>query len=401
MKLESYFTKTHGITKYFILLLFIAGITNLGVAQNFSEKTNKIHLNYAEEVRGSALPTITWITPRVESSFSKDNSIKLKAEIKSSSPLAEVKARVRNGDEIVEKDLPFTPGMTSYRLDQKWFLFEGGNEIELIAVNEKGGTVSSIRNILHGKADIAEAVDANRKDYALIIATDNYDNWDDLGNPINDAKRIEGILKEKYGFVTDLIENPALEDINDKLYDYNSRKFNPQDQLLIFVAGHGYYDETLDEGYLVASNSLKNDRGKTSYLAHQILRSRIENIKCEHIMLVMDVCFGGTIDPKMQKTRAADLAYEDSQFLVKKLTKRTRKFLTSGSKEYVPDGEPGKHSPFAEKFIMALNEIGGAPGRVMSTAQMVPYFLRLSTEPRFGSFGTDDPASDFIFVARQ
>ena len=371
------------------------------LAQNFNEKTNKVHFDFSTEIESSTLPSITWITPRVEQSFSKENFIFLKAEVKSNIPLKMVKAQVKNGDKVIQRELPFTPGMTSYTLDQKWFLLDGGNEIEIIAINEKGGTVSSIRNILHGKSDIVEAVDANRRDYALIIATDNYDNWEDLSNPINDAKRIEGILKEKYGFITDLVLNPALEDINDKLYDYNSKKFNPQDQLLIFVAGHGYYDETLDEGYLVASNSLKNDRGKTSYLSHHILRSRIENIKCEHIMLVMDVCFGGTIDPKMQKTRGAELAFEDTQFLVKKLTKRTRKFLTSGSKEYVPDGEPGKHSPFAEKFIMALNEIGGSQGRVMSTAQMVPYFLRLSTDPRFGSFGSDDSGSDFIFVAQQ
>jgi hypothetical protein len=32
---------------------------------------------------------------------------------------------------------------------------------------------------------------------------------------------------------------------------------------------------------------------------------------------------------------------------------------------------------------------------------VVLYYLKLSTEPRFGSFGTgDDPASDFLFVAK-
>ena len=91
----------------------------------------------------------------------------------------------------------------------------------------------------------------------------------------------------------------------------------------------------------------------------------------------------------------------DKQYLVKKLTKRTRKYLTSGSKEYVSDGVAGKHSPFAEKFILALKEIGGGTGRILSLIELRPYFLKLDSEPRFGSFGTDDSASDFVFVAKQ
>jgi hypothetical protein len=104
----------------------------------------------------------------------------------------------------------------------------------------------------------------------------------------------------------------------------------------------------------------------------------------------------------LAKSRGEDVLEEaaDKQYLVKKLTKRTRKFLTSGSIEYVSDGVAGKHSPFAEKFILALKEIGGGTGRILSLLELQPYFLKLASEPRFGSFGGDDPASDFVFVAR-
>ena len=269
--------------------------------------------------------------------------------------------------------------------------------------NTNGGMVSSSRSVLTGKDAVADAVDINRKDYALIIATDNYDNWSDLVNPINDARTIEGILKEKYGFQTEFVENPTLEEISNVIYEYNTKKFNPQDQLFVFVAGHGFFDETLGEGYLVASNSLLNDKGKSSYLPHVLLRERLNNIKCDHIFLAMDVCFGGTFDPVLARTRADDAMDEsaDRQYLVKKLTKRTRKYLTSGSKEYVSDGVRGKHSPFAEKFILCLKETGGGTGRILSLLELRTYFLKLPTEPRFGSFGDDDPASDFVFVAKQ
>jgi hypothetical protein len=119
--------------------------------------------------------------------------------------------------------------------------------------------------------------------------------------------------------------------------------------------------------------------------------------------LMMDVCFGGTIDPILAKARSVGEleASVDVQFLVKKLTRHTRKFLTSGSKEYVSDGIPGKHSPFAEKFILALRQIGGGSGRILSLIELRTYFLNLASETRFGSFGKDDPASDFVFVAKQ
>lgn len=372
------------------------------VAQNFSGKTNSVKLNYTEPVTPTPLPSIEWITPSVERSNSVEESAIFKADIRSDVPLKQVHFEVTSGGETRSRSIPVGENDLFKSIEQPIRLLPGDNLIKLVAENVKGGIVSSARSVLTGRDEIADAVDINRKDYALIIATDNYDNWNDLINPVNDARTIETILKSKYGFETEVIENPTLEEINNTLYEYNTKKFNPQDQLFVFVAGHGYFDETLGEGYLVASNSILNDKGKSSYLPHLLLRERLNNIKCDHIFLTMDVCFGGTIDPLLTKARAGEAMDEttDKQYLVKKLTRRTRKFLTSGSREYVSDGTPGKHSPFAEKFILALREVGGGSGRILSLLELRTYFIKLPSEPRFGGFGDDDPASDFVFVAR-
>ncbi|HZY81944.1 MAG TPA: caspase family protein [Cyclobacteriaceae bacterium] len=389
--------------KRLVIMLFMLTPV-LAEAQSFVEKTNRVKLDYTRPMVATTLPTIVWITPRIERSNSMESSVMFEAVVHSDVPFKELKFELIVGGETRSKSIPVAESELTKNIQQTVRLQEGENVLKLIAINTKGGQVSSERSILVGKDAIADAVDINRRDFALIVTTDNYDNWNDLVNPINDGRTIGNILKDKYGFQVEFLENPTLEDINDKLYDYNTKRFAPQDQLFIFFAGHGYFDETLGEGYLVASNSLLNDKGKTSYIPHPLLRERINNIKCEHIFLVMDVCFGGTFDPVLVKnargTEALDEA-ADKQYLVRKLTKRTRKYLTSGSKEYVPDGTPGKHSPFAEKFILALKEIGGGTGRVLSLIELHPYFLRLSTEPRFGSFGNDDSASDFVFVAKQ
>lgn len=382
------------------LLLFTHVIGN---SQNFADKTNAMHIDLNQPVTVSSMPVITWTSPRLERSNSTLNAIMVEANVHSDIPLRELRLEYTIAGETRSKIIAVAETESDKVIKQNINLLPGETGIRIVAINQKGGQVSSTRYVLMGKDALADAVDVNRKDYALIIATDSYDNWGDLVNPINDARMINDLLKKKYGFTTELIENPTQEEIMDKLYDYNTRKFNPQDQLFIFVAGHGYFDETLGEGYLVASNSLRNDKGKTSYISHVLLRERINNIKCEHIFLTMDVCFGGTFDPVLAKARAAEAMDEstDTQYLVKKLTKRTRKYLTSGSKEYVSDGIAGKNSPFAAKFLQALREIGGGSGRILSLIELYPYFLKLPSEPRFGSFGNDDPSSDFVFVAQE
>lgn len=386
-----------------IAVVVFSAIAFAASSQSFSDKTNAVHLNFNDPASSTTLPVIFWTTPQIERSNSLEEMITFEATVQSSVPLKAVFFELTSGGNTISKSIAIEKNELYKVISQPIHLMDGENIIKLTVENEKGGKVSSTRAVLMGKDAIADAVDVNRTDYALIFATDQYDHFDDLVNPIDDARTIQTVLKSKYGFQTEIVENATNDEILSRITEYNTRKFNPQDQLFVFFAGHGVFDETLGEGYVVASNSLPNDRGRSTYVSHILIRERLNNIKCEHIFLMMDVCFGGTIDPVLAKARAMEDADEaaDKQFLVKKLTRHTRKFLTSGSKEYVSDGIPGKHSPFAEKFILALNEIGGGSGRILSLIELRTYFLKLASEVRFGSFGKDDPASDFVFVAKQ
>lgn len=81
-----------------------------------------------------------------------------------------------------------------------------------------------------------------------------------------------------YGFDVELVENPTQDEMLVKIREYSERKYKPQDQLFIFFAGHGQFDDSFGEGYVVAKNSLENDRAKSSYISHSNLRSYIGNI---------------------------------------------------------------------------------------------------------------------------
>ena len=390
--------------KILISVFFVLSVITLG-AQNFSGRTNDVVVNYKQTaVLKTTLPMISWTVPRTDNSNSQNNTIDIEAEIKSEVPLKTVTLQM--GTEINKgtKILPVGDRMLSYRVKQTVRLMDGQNEIELMVETMNGGKIASSRFVLVGKDAIADAVDINRSDYALFIATNTYDDWDDLVNPVDDARAIELILKEKYGFKTEFLEDPTYEDIYAKISEYNTQTFKPQDQLFVFFAGHGTFDENLREGFVAARNSLINDKGRTTYIPHSILRQRLDNIQCEHIFLMMDVCFGGTLDPVLAKGRNLDpyLAQSDKDVLARKLSKPTRKFLTSGSKEYVSDGIPGKHSPFAAQYIKALKETGGKGSRILTVYDLLGYFDRLSTVPRFGKFSDkDDPVSDFVFVSKE
>ena len=88
-----------------------------------------------------------------------------------------------------------------------------------------------------------------------------------------------------------------------------------------------------------------------------------------------------------------------TDYIKRKLRFKTRKYITSGGKQYVPDGRPGFHSPFASKFIEALRSYGGRD-EIITLPELYGWLERINPEPKGGSFGTDEPGSDFVFVAQ-
>jgi Caspase domain len=256
------------------------------------------------------------------------------------------------------------------------------------------------------------------KNYALIIGTDNYDaaSWSALTNPVFDATSIANKLKENYLFETSLLINPTRTEILQSLLNYNQMKYDSLSQLFIFIAGHGNYDE-FSKGIIAAKDSKNpdDDPFADSYISHSKLRDILDGIKCNHIMVVLDVCFGGTFNQSITShivsEGSIDISYEEnsyatypgfeaskSEYILRKLGARTRLYMTSGGKEYVPDGIPGRHSPFASKFISALESEGGDDG-ILTYGEIKSFVEKLNPWPRGGTFGSKSDG-DFLFISK-
>jgi len=86
-----------------------------------------------------------------------------------------------------------------------------------------------------------------------LIATDDYDEWTPLQNPVHDAETIGTELHETYGFDVRLVRNPTKTKILQELHQLAAAHYDEGDQLFIFVAGHGTFNETFgpDMSFLV------------------------------------------------------------------------------------------------------------------------------------------------------
>lgn len=237
---------------------------------------------------------------------------------------------------------------------------------------------------------------ATGKYYAVIIAVQDYldNSINDLDNPIQDAEKLSRTLLTKYLFTDStvlLLKNPKREDII-RQFDLLTDKMTEQDNLLIFYAGHGYWDEKLKQGYWLPIDATKTNRG--SWFSNADLKTYIGGISSKHTLLIADACFGGSIF----KTRDA---FGSSTTAINELYKLpSRKAMTSGAMKTVPD-----KSVFTEYLIKRLNE---NTEKYISTEQLFSSFKTAVINnspngqvPQFGDIReTGDEGGDFIFILK-
>jgi hypothetical protein len=382
------------------ILMFAALVISVAAfgQEKTSSRSNTIQLDLS-----GIVPSITWITPETYETSLTEKLYSVKVGIKSQGKLKS--ADIYVNDALVGESRGFKPATgTGYdkMLERDLTLSEGDNIIKVVATSMDDVEVSDIRVLKI--AGTASAMLSNRTDYALLIGNDEYDEWSNLFNPVKDVTTIAEELETNYGFQTDVVLNATTSEIMAKLREYALKSYQKDDQLFIFFAGHGQFDEIFTEGYLVGTDSKVTDPGKTSFISHSTLRTVVNNIKSEHIFLTLDACFGGTFDPLVARSgsRGQDDLYSDitqAEFIERRLRFKTRKYVTSGGKQYVADGKPGGHSPFARKFLQALRDYGGQD-RILTLQELNGYLLNLKMEPHAGEFGDNEPGSDFVFIAR-
>jgi len=199
--------------------------------------------------------------------------------------------------------------------------------------------------------------------------------WEDLARPIADAEALETALKT-YGFEVELVKNvKTREDYLEKIVEYGKIDYGPTDQLFVYFAGHGHFrEEDPQDGFIAASDSKHPDEdpGFSTYLSYAQLKQDLDRLDCPRVMLMLDVCYGGTFDKKIALNERPGTRGSSTRALQQKLglkdlkntlSVKTRWYISSGGKEVVFDGgEDADHSPFAAALLHLFKVGAGADG---------------------------------------
>ena len=228
--------------------------------------------------------------------------------------------------------------------------------------------------------------------YALLIAIEDYRYLNKLDKPVSDANSLMQVLTTSYYFDPEhiiFLKDPTRAEIIDKL-DELVYTITPDDNLLIFYAGHGYWDAERETGYWLPVDAGMS--GTANWLRNTTIQEYIGDINSKHTLLITDACFGGGIF----KTRKA---FEDASHAINNIYELvSRKAITSGMLNEVPD-----KSVFLEYLIrrLAQNDQKYLSSLQLFTSFRLAVMNNSDNVPQYGTIQkTGDEGGDFVFIRR-
>ncbi len=292
---------------------------------------------------------------------------------------------------------------------------QGNSEIIIVATDEWGN--SATRRVAVTRRAVVASVAARKTKkpmtmlgaladihyggyHALVIGNNKYGDLPALKTAVNDARAVAEILTNEYGFKVTKLINATRSDIIRGLSRMRA-KLKPDDNLLIYYAGHGILDDIAEQGYWLPVDAEKDV--PTNWVSVGDLTVMLRAIRAKHVMVVADSCYSGTlvraaaVKIKTAKARAA--------WVKRMAKKRSRTALVSGGLEPMLDGGGGgdnSHSVFAKSFLAALTENRSViEGQALFDAIKRPVVLNADQTPQYSDIRrAGHEGGDFLFVRR-
>lgn len=281
-------------------------------------------------------------------------------------------------------------------------LKEGANKLTIVATDLAGNSMEEVFEVERQQAtaqtnndDIIPAKQKEGKNFALLIASQNYTDpaIPSLENPIADAVKLKLALKNNYNFQEENIYtlfNPDITDFRKKFLQI-SESLDPDDNLIIFYAGHGIWVDKDKKGYWLLTDAQRND--VNTWLPNKEVLGMIADVPARHTLLITDACFSGSVF----KTRGLN---GDAPPALREMSEKiSRVAITSGNDSEVPD-----ESVFMKHLIKALNENKEkyfTAQKMFITQILEAVMSETKTEPRYGTLElSGHVGGDFIFVKK-
>lgn len=183
--------------------------------------------------------------------------------------------------------------------------------------------------------------------YALLIGNNEYTYWSKLEYPITDIENMEESLIANYTFEKDhikSIKNGSYEEIYKAFESYKEHGLNTF--LLIYYAGHGKFDPVAQKASLIPVDAEKNSDSKN--ITSDMIRDLLKKSGIQNILFISDACYLGAMASRgLDNDTIETINFRSFNSFAHK---QSRKFISSGAKEIVPD-----KSYFNEYLIKYLN----------------------------------------------
>jgi hypothetical protein len=173
-------------------------------------------------------------------------------------------------------------------------LSQGENKIQVSCLNQKG--VESYKETVY---ITCEASEKKPNLYIIVISVSEYlDNRMNLGYAVKDGRDIVNTFlanKKQYSkvYIDTLFNQQATKEnilkVKDKLL-----KSHVDDQVVLFVSGHGLLDENYD--FYFATHDVDFDFPQYMGLSFEKLEGLLDSIPARKKLLLMDACHSGEVD---------------------------------------------------------------------------------------------------------
>ena len=289
-------------------------------------------------------------------------------------------------------------------------LASGGAEARFTAVDRQGAQTSlHFRAVPAGSAPPPPKLNhglPNARFHALIIANQAYRHWPKLNNPVNDAQDLKRMLEQRYGFETTLLIDSTRRELFATFNALRS-KLKPDDNLLVFYAGHGDIEESTQRGYWVPVDGERGNR--SNWVSVVDVTDQINALGVRQVLVIADSCYSGTMARTALPVADADLVGERRWEALRTISQlRARVAMTSGGLEPVVDGGAGRNSLFASSLLEVLDAVrepietrrlfDAVAARFSLRAQR----LKVQQKPQYAPIRfAGHEAGDFVFVPRR
>lgn len=241
-------------------------------------------------------------------------------------------------------------------------------------------------------------------DYSVFFSVNNYNDlgFRSLTNPVSDAEKLAKSVNTIFGFDTVIYRNPTKVEIQKALSNLRKKSFGKDDQLLIYLSGHGV---ATNKGYFVPSDGKYNDEFGDSYYSYRDLEIDITSIPCNHILVIIDACHSSTFnkdilfgkllaESKGTDQRPNELS-EIQKFVNKTLQFKSRLVITTGVD--VTFDNSAFTNLFLQKFgsFVSLN---AEP--VLTYDELKAYIEKNFANSDFRSFEGHEEGGSFLFIVK-